>query len=293
MDIAIKGHRIRGNEIIELLEMLGGINWPYSKYFADEPTLVYYINDHGYISADEINDSSRCTIYTLEEFFEAHPFKVGDEVVIRGNNYETYIITKMRWVNEVKVVEYTLQDSYGVSSRRLASEITLCNREMLLDWVEEEKGKRLIAHKDYEIKQENNSFYLVKKKSQYPISYLDCCRIIGAKHDRHYYYTKKDKEQDFPNEIPILDQLDHLRMLIICRNAYWKIAGKELGLDKPWKPDFTKKDVTYGLHTLKNEVVKIDSVVSVNLILTFPNAKIREEFYNNFKKLIESCKNFL
>ena len=82
------------------------------------------------------------------------------------------------------------------------------------------------------------------------------------------------------------------QQLLICRDAYWKLAGKELGLGKSWVPDFSG-GVNYGLHTVRNEVVKIDSVTPVNLILTFPNAKMREEFYNNFKDLIEACKDFL
>ena len=105
--LAIKGHRTRGSEIIELLEMLGGINWPYSKYFGNEPTLVYYINNHGYIFADEINNSSRCTIYTLEEFLEKFPYKVGDRV--SSKYLKNYKIEKMEWEDTNNRVIYKLQ----------------------------------------------------------------------------------------------------------------------------------------------------------------------------------------
>ena len=34
------------------------------------------------------------------------------------------------------------------------------------------------------------------------------------------------------------DLLDKLQSLLICRDAYWKIAGEQMGLGKPWEPDW-------------------------------------------------------
>ena len=31
-----------------------------------------------------------------------------------------------------------------------------------------------------------------------------------------------------------------LQKLIICRDVYWKIYGEQMGLGKPWEPDFGK-----------------------------------------------------
>lgn len=36
--------------------------------------------------------------------------------------------------------------------------------------------------------------------------------------------------------------------LIRCRDAYWKIAGEQMGLEKPWKPDW--KDTSQSKHSI-------------------------------------------
>ena len=32
--------------------------------------------------------------------------------------------------------------------------------------------------------------------------------------------------------------IENLQTLKICRDAYWKIAGEQMGLGKPWEPDW-------------------------------------------------------
>ena len=54
------------------------------------------------------------------------------------------------------------------------------NQELLLGLVSvKDKGQELIPHKDYEIKQDGEKFYLMKKKLKYPQSYEGCCEILG------------------------------------------------------------------------------------------------------------------
>jgi hypothetical protein len=111
----------------------------------------------------------------------------------------------------------------------------------------------------------------------YPKTYLECREMLGesAYYGFSVYAT--------------------LQNLIICRNAYWKIAGEQMGLGKPWEPDFTNDDEErYGIYTAANKVVKdFCGVGDVNMILTFPTEKMRDEFCNNFDPDIEFCKEFL
>lgn len=68
-----------------------------------------------------------------------------------------------------------------------------------------------------------------------------------------------------------------------------------MGLGKPWEPDFTNfEEDRYGLYTCANKIV-LDSYGGgdVNVILTFPTEEMRDAFYENFKELIEECKEFL
>ena len=75
--LAIKGHSTRGKEVIKLLEKLGGINDEGhigTNTWKDE----YYFLDNGYIRAYDWCDGIK---FTLEEFWEKYPFKIGDKVI--------------------------------------------------------------------------------------------------------------------------------------------------------------------------------------------------------------------
>ena len=85
--LAIKGHPTRGKEVIELLEKLGGNNdqgYIGTNTWKDE----YYFLDNGYIRAYDWCDGIK---FTLEEFWEKYPFKIGDKVYTKSNAEGTII----------------------------------------------------------------------------------------------------------------------------------------------------------------------------------------------------------
>lgn len=143
---------------------------------------------------------------------------------------------------------------------------------------------------DYEIQIRDGKTFIVRKNPQYPKTYKECCVKISAITDRHYFYTKRDKE-DYPEEIKILDTLDNLRKLLICRNAYWKIAGEQMGLGKPWEPDTCQ--IAYSIGRYSNATVLHNDMYGGFFILEFPTKEIRDAFYENFEELIEQCKEVL
>ena len=79
MKIAIQGHSTRGNEVIQILESLGGKN---SNSFTGESNLWYFIDLDGCIISDHKYALIRAEFktYTLEEFEKEFPFIVGDKV---------------------------------------------------------------------------------------------------------------------------------------------------------------------------------------------------------------------
>ena len=80
-------------------------------------------------------------------------------------------------------------------------------------------------------------------------------------------------------------QLTALQKLFICRDAYWKIAGDEMELGKPWEPDYNnEKQLKYGLY----EILKY-SLINPSQF-AFPTEEMRDAFYENFKEDIEKCK---
>ena len=95
MKLGIKGHSMRGTEVIKLLESLGGVN--YYLLTGDNDNKFYYICDkykdigNSYIGPDEIKGYE---IFSLEDFLEKFPYKVGDKVTL--DNKLCYI-TWMCW----------------------------------------------------------------------------------------------------------------------------------------------------------------------------------------------------
>jgi len=83
--------------------------------------------------------------------------------------------------------------------------------------------------------------------------------------------------------------ISNFQQLLMCRDAYWKIAGEELGLDNYWEPDWTDGKIKYGITYYRNFLIFTNPTYS-NKILVFPTEEMRDVFYDNFKNEIESCK---
>lgn len=143
---------------------------------------------------------------------------------------------------------------------------------------------------NYEIEVRDGKTYAILKKKKYPQSYEECAILLGLgvlNELKHYNLNILYKK----------DLIVSLQKLLICRDAYWKIYGDEMNLGKPWEPDYrgTFKDGTpikYVIYNIGTHIVK-ERKSSPNHILSFPNAEMRDEFYENFKELIEDCKELL
>ena len=126
---------------------------------------------------------------------------------------------------------------------------------------------------------------LEKKKKEYPKTYEECCVALE-------YIPHTDDIIGYKWDI-----LQSLQKLLICRDAYWKIAGEEMGLDKPWEPDYSGTfengtPIKYVIYNKGTYIVK-ERKSSPNHILSFPTEEMRDAFYENFKELIEQCKELL
>ena len=139
---------------------------------------------------------------------------------------------------------------------------------------------------------------LVKNPPYYPKTYDECLDVLSMCYAKHYnlrYFTYERGFYEFAKTdklCSLQDKLNILGQLIICRNAYWKIAGEYLGLDKPWEPDFSDDSPKYNIFRYENEITLSDNNWS-NRILVFPTIEMRDAFYKNFKYLIELCKELL
>lgn len=297
--LAIIGHPTRGNEVIKLLEMLGGNNEMFALKGFDVNT-YYYIDRVGDIIncyTDDLKRDDAFICLTLNEFYKKYPFKVGDKVVYTkfGDNCDDFPVTieSMKWTGTT--IEYTFNDCVTC----LAKDLKMWNGEPdevisgiylnSCDYADEVE----LYLGDYEIEVRDGKTYAVKKKPVYPKNYKECCKIMyGIAHERHLQY---DTIPSYKFEEDLRDLLENLRKLIICRNAYWKIAGEQMGLGKPWEHNYLKdaNTIRYAIYNTGDEIVKLDGKLYRNYILCFPTEEMRDTFYENFKDLIESCKELL
>ena len=144
----------------------------------------------------------------------------------------------------------------------------------------------------YEFDCINRGEIIIKpKKPQYPKIFEECCKVVNASPYVKLVYNLSDG-QKYSYDVDNLQIYENIRRLKICRDAYWKIAGVQMELGKPWKPDWTINYAKYVIRTRQNNIVKEFSD-KYHDFLAFPTSEMRDAFYENFKNLIEACKEFL
>lgn len=283
--LAIQGHSTRGKEVISLLEMLGGINDLFKLDGLTENFIYYIYPEHNNNIYSAIIPTNQI-VFTLEQFEEKFPYKIGDKVYNIIHN-ENQTITKIAWdFQENEVVYQTNNNEYVfVNYLQPYKEETMETAKLTItpQYHYNEDKIELCVAKDYEIKEENGKYYAVKKQSKYPKTYEECCDILQLEHT----FELKDLTMD---EEKLIDSFIRLKR---CRDAYWKIAGKQMGLGKPWEPDWENKENNKYCITTINRQIKTISTDVFNYLLIFPTAEIRDAFYENFKELIEICKELL
>ena len=135
---------------------------------------------------------------------------------------------------------------------------------------------------------------LEKKKKEYPKTYEECAKIMNcpiAGPSGWLFNFDANIKDPYYRKIDIL--MGKFTRLLICRDAYWKMAGEEMGLGKPWEPDWKNGDThKFVIHVIKDEIRCGVGLVRSDL-LSFPTEEMRDTFYENFKSEIERCKDLL
>ena len=227
------------------------------------------------IANSDYVDGSGIIIYAIEDAYEF----IGEEA-IEGLAEGTKKSPVEQLAELCNKVDKEMQDKYDKTKR------------MLENWEHE-----FPCPDGYEFKDENGNvinaqkIVLEKKKPKYPKTYEECCAIMGF---GFKWVNPFSINRDTHPYIKNLDNLmEVLCKLLICRDAYWKIAGEEMGLGKPWEPDYKKE--RYVIHRYIDEIVKgyRQAGLMEHFILEFPTEEMRDAFYENFKDLIEECKELL
>ena len=299
--LAIKGHPTRGKEVIELLEMMGGIN---VCNLDGKHAILWISNRNNYICNKllEHEHTPNFEIFTLEEFYAKYPFNVGDKVLIP--EYESEVrICKMQWDGfqiQYKIYRndeeewYTAEellnyndDFYDVETQvestgfmQLGKTVAVIfNDANYEDEVELQLG-------DYEIVVRDGKTYAVRKKPVYPKTYKECFNICFGNIHHIIQVVGLDGLGDNKK------LFESFIKLKVCRDAYWKIYGEQMGLGKPWEPNWNEETDKFTI-SIKCNKIYLNNTTWYAELLSFPTAEMRDAFLDNFKDLIESCKELL
>lgn len=125
---------------------------------------------------------------------------------------------------------------------------------------------------------------LFKKKSiEYPNTFEKCCETMNV----------------INSGMPCVmasylgHAIGNFAKLIIMRDAYWSVYAENMGLSKPWEPDWTNTNENkYCIYCAANEL-KVQPWLEIQHPLAFPTKAICDAFFKDFRTLIESCKEFL
>ena len=277
--LAIQGHATRGTEVIELMEILGGIQA--APMMGKNTNHWYYLNPIGiivYSIGKPIGDDY--SFYTLEDFLEKYPYKVGNKVVT--NDCDVCKIHSMYWDRGLNRISYTLETPIGLSKGWGVNELQPAEEKQTMG--EKKINQMSLANCDldeieivlgdkFELKIKDGKYYAVRK--QYPKTYEECCDVLIP---------------DCVEFNVILNGynsvlLEEFGKLLICRDAYWKLADN-------WKPDWNNISDKHCIYVVGKEMWSKECQTR-QCTLAFPTAEMRNAFYENFKDLIEQCKELL
>ena len=259
---------------------------------------VSFIVDGGYYYEDQLRSYKR----NMEEIDSIVPkFKVGDEIVKKDGLTNGYTVVSvggdyygLQLDNGMGVLSVKYQDEWELLSsgdkkiEGLVEEANKLDTDAFSDGYDQgyDDGQHDMNEwslpDGFEFRDENDNvinaskIVLKKKKSKYPQNYEECCQYLGC----------DDKIK--------MQLIGQFARLINARNAYWKIAGEEMGLEKPWEPDWKKQDKKYIISVFEDNVIYFENeTYNHNTILAFPTEEMRDAFYEVFKELIDECKELL
>lgn len=283
MKIAIKANHNRGKEIISLLESLGSTKTALS---GDGDLYTYYIDENHVIRYGDPPINYK--VYTLEEFEKEFPFKVGDKVTFKDDDYPYTIKAFDIWSDGDIVCEfvenglhYSINKIKPYKKMKEERNITLTLdkakewykkggelKEVALQAFNEEELTKIELPKTWKEFCKNHP----KQKHETYIGIFSTIETYGEISDRHYIQDKNLCPSEKSAEA-------HLAMMQLeqLRNCWWN----------GWKPewDFGAK---YAIKNSEDELCII-LIYNIAEFLAFPTREMAEEFLKCFRDLIEQA----
>ena len=255
---------------------------------------------NNYLSKISIKDANN--LLSIEKRLEDDKLVLPDSILVNKNSGISSS-EFIEWYRCSTSEEYC--DVAGHKPEELSVDILQSNKEEIMEELgdkamapdlkgQDYSGKRF-GYKipnGYEFDCINKDEIIVKpKQPKYPKTFEECCKVVNASPYVKLVYNLSDG-QKYSYDVDNLQIYENIRRLKICRDAYWKIAGEQMGLGKPWEPDLENEEL-YCIQNYNKQITISRTNTAFNKFLIFPTEEMRDAFYENFKDLIEQCKELL
>ena len=257
MKIAIRGHELRGKEVIQILESLGGIN----ECLLDGSALLYYYidyyDDKTIHCHDDIYVNKYCEKYTLEEFEKKFPFKIGDKVFHKA--LKDYF----------EIIKF--DPSYDYPYQIKGKEVFNCKSEAL-EFYKEMKTRTINLSLD-KAKEWYKKGEELREIALQAFSEKELNPLPRSWEEFSYKYKICSTLYAMPSKYEALYQLEQLK------NCWWN----------GWKPDWNDDQQAKYCVICYHEGFKINILYSTSRFLSFPTHEMAKKFLECFRDLIEKA----
>ena len=285
MKIAIKGHKSRGKEVIQILENLGGRNT--FNYNGDFIRTAYFIGmDYSIYGFCTDSPKVGFKVYTLEEFEREFPFKIGDKVKYISS---IGIIKEYCYINN--------EPAYKVKSAELGIIVTMPAEE-LKPYKKMERNITLTLdkakewyNKGGELKEIALQAFSEKELNPLPRSWEEFCEKYPVKKGECILETRDRIDvvhcdttgnRIYKNWIVSIKSAEaHLAMIQLeqLRNCWWN----------GWEPNWLEGNVTKYVIQKWRDRISIETTYVTHSFLSFPTYEMAKEFLECFRDLIEKA----
>ena len=165
-----------------------------------------------------------------------------------------------KWNSETKTLE-ELSPNFRECSDNEPLDIPTMTTEFV-------KEHGLPCPNGYVFKDDNGNEILTSKiilekiKKEYPKTFVEVL---------DFWYPDRQLEDDYQRSYK-KDLIKKFQDLLYARDAYWKIAGEEMGLDRPWKPDWNEQTDKFTISNKCNEIYLNNTAWYAQLII-IPNSE--------------------
>jgi hypothetical protein len=170
------------------------------------------------------------------------------------------------------LIECYVRDKYGLCLEPIDTLSSSEQRVNSVDINDSYSDTVVILHNDYDVETKDGCILLRRKRPRFPKTYEECCDVLGK--------TKAHQSvSGYKTEL-----LEDFQKLLICRDAYLKFL-------KNWAWDYV--DRCFIIANNSSRIITTEYHGNDNCVLAFPTYESRDAFYENFKELIENCKELL